>query len=181
MTCWAVLAPGPSASAELAEKVRDLPLVAVGCAYQLAPWAQVIAASDAAWWRSYPDARDLPAAKFCMGEARDIEKVRIEGFGAAVNSGVLGLECAVRAGATRILLLGADMHGAHFFGEYRNGLRNTKPHQRLQHLKQYAAWARLNRKVEVLNCTPGSALDCFPRTDLDACLAEYAAQRLAAP
>lgn len=180
MTCWAVLAPGPSASAELAEKVRDLPLVAVGCSYQLAPWAQIIAASDAAWWRSFPATRALPAAKFCMGEARDIERVRIDALGAVVNSGVLGLECAVRAGATRILLLGTDMHGTHFFGEYRNGLRNTKPHQRLQHLKQYAAWARLNREVEVLNCTPGSALDCFPRADLDACLAELAAQRLAA-
>lgn len=181
MTCWALLAPGPSASAELAERVRDLPLVAVGNAFQLAPWAQIIAASDAAWWRSHPEAKTLPAAKFCMGEARDIDRVQIDGFGAAVNSGVLGLECAVRAGATRIMLLGADMHGTHFFGEYRNGLRNTKPHQRLQHLKQYAAWARLNRKIEVLNCTHGSALDCFPRTDLDACLAEYAAQRLAAP
>lgn len=110
---------------------------------------------------------------------RDIERVRIDALGAVVNSGVLGLECAVRAGATRILLLGTDMCGSHFFGPYAS-LRNTKPHQRMQHLKQYAAWARLNRKVEVLNCTPGSALDCFPKADLDACLAELAAQRLAA-
>lgn len=180
MTCWAVLAPGPSASAELAEKVRDLPLVAVGNAFQLAPWAQIIAASDAAWWRSFPTARALPGAKFCMATSPHAERVRIDAIGAVVNSGVLGLECAVRAGATRILLLGADMHGSHFFGPYTNGLRNTAPHQRAQHLKQYAAWARLNREVEVLNCTPGSALDCFPRADLDACLAELAAQRLAA-
>lgn len=180
MTCWAMLAPGPSASAALADKVRDLPLVAVGNAFELAPWAQIIAASDAAWWRSYPAAKALSAAKFCMGEARDIERVRMDQLGAAVNSGVLGLECAKRAGATRILLLGADMRGTHFFGEYRNGLRNAKPHQRLQHLRQYAEWARLNRKIEVLNCTNGSALDCFPRADLDACLAELAAQRLAA-
>lgn len=180
MTCWAVLAPGPSASAALAEKVRDLPLVVVGNAFELAPWAQIVAASDAAWWRSFPTARALPAAKFCMTTSPHAERVRIDAMGAVVNSGVLGLECAVRAGATRILLLGADMRGDHFFGPYRNGLRNTAPHQRAQHLKQYAAWARLNREVEVLNCTPGSALDCFPRADLDACLAELAAQRLAA-
>lgn len=180
MTCWVVLAPGPSASAELAGKVRNIPLVAIGNAFELAPWAQIIAASDAAWWRSFPAARALPAAKFCMGEARDIERVRIDALGAVVNSGVLGLECAVRAGATRILLLGADMHGTHFFGEYQNGLRNTKPHQREQHLKQYAAWARLNRNIEVMNCTHGSVLDCFRKADLDACLVELAAQRLAA-
>lgn len=180
MTTWVVLAPGPSASAELAEKVRRLPLVAVGNAFELAQWALIIAASDAAWWRSFPAAREQPAAKFCMGTTRDVERVRIDALGTGVNSGVLGLECAVRAGATRILLLGADMQGTHFFGPYRNGLRNTAPHQRAQHLKQYASWARLNRKVEVLNCTPGSALECFPRADLDACLAELAAQRLAA-
>lgn len=178
MTCWAVLAPGPSASAELAEKVRDLPLAAVGNAFELAPWAQIIAASDAAWWRSYPVARELPATRFCMGTIRDVENVRIDGVGAAVNSGVLGLECAKRAGATTILLLGADMHGDHFFGPYRNGLRNTAPHQRKQHLQQYAEWAMRNRKVRVMNCTPGSALECFPKVDLDACLAELAAQRL---
>lgn len=177
MTCWVVLAPGPSASAALANSVRDLPMVAVGNAYRLAPWAEIIAATDAAWWRSYPDAVALPAAKRCMATSPYAERVKIQGMEPAVNSGVLGLECAVRAGATRILLLGADMHGTHYFGPYTNGLRNTAPHQRRQHVKQYATWARLNRGVSVLNCTPGSALDCFQKADLDASLAELAAQR----
>lgn len=177
MTCWVVLAPGPSASAALADSVRGLPLVAVGNAYQLAPWASIIASTDAAWWRSYPEATTRTADRFCMATSPHAERVKIAGMESAVNSGVLGLECAVRAGATRILLLGADMHGTHYFGPYTNGLRNTAPHQRRQHVKQYATWARLNRGVSVLNCTPGSALDCFPKADLDASLAELAAQR----
>lgn len=175
MNCWIVLAPGPSASAELAARIQHLPVVAVGCAFELAPWAQIIAASDAAWWRSYPVAMASKAAKFTMGTKRDVEQVRIDALGAVVNSGVLGLECAARAGAKRILLLGADMHGTHFFGAYTNGLRNTAPHQRMQHMKQYETWGKLNRGVQVLNCTPGSALNCFPKADLDACLAELAA------
>lgn len=115
-----------------------------------------------------------------MATTPHAERVRVDALGAVVNSGVLGLECAVRAGAKRILLLGADMHGSHFFGPYTNGLRNTAPHQRAQHMKQYAAWASLNRGVEVLNCTAGSALCCFPLADLDESLAEPAAQRISA-
>lgn len=177
MTCWVLLAPGPSASRELADRVRGLPLGAVGNAYELAPWADFIAASDGAWWRSNPAARELPGRKFCMGTAAEIERVRIDQLGSVVNSGVLALECAVQAGATRILLIGFDMRGTHFFGPYTNGLRNTQPHQRAQHVLQYEAWARMRRGVEVINCTPGSALTCFPKAELDACLAEPAALR----
>lgn len=177
MTCWVLLAPGPSASQEMADRVRGLPLGAVGNAYELAPWADFIAASDGAWWRSHPAARELPGRKFCMGTAAEIERVRIDQLGSVVNSGVLALECAVRAGATRILLLGFDMRGSHFFGAYTNGLRNTQPHQRAQHVRQYEAWARMRRAVAVINCTPGSALTCFPKAELDACLAEPAALR----
>lgn len=180
MTTWALLAPGPSASAGLAEKVADLPVGAIGCAYQLAQWASFIASSDAAWWRTYRDAFEWPVPKFCMGTAAGVERIRIDYLGTAVNSGVLGLECAVRAGATRILLLGFDMHGTHFFGPYANGLRNTQPHQRAQHLRQYEGWARMNKRVEVLNCTSGSALKCFKARELDACLAELEASGIGA-
>lgn len=173
MTCWALLAPGPSASADDALRVHEagIPLGAVGNAFELAPFAQFIAATDAAWWRRYPEARKA-ASTFSILPVAGVETVKI----APVNSGVLALEVAKRKGAARILLLGFDMHGTHFFGEYRNGLRNTKPHQRAQHLKQYGEWKRANRSVEVVNCTAGSALTCFPARGLDACLAELAAQ-----
>ena len=178
MTTWALLAPGPSASAADAERVRDagIPLGAVGNAFELAPWATFIAATDAAWWRRYPAARSTGAEVFTILPMTGVERVPIT----PVNSGVLALECAKRKGATRILLLGFDMRGTHFFGDYRNGLRNTKPHQRAQHLKQYAAWGKANRGIEVLNCTAGSALACFPARGLDACLAELAAPGIGA-
>lgn len=169
MTTWALLAPGPSASAEQAEELRGIPLGAIGCAYQLAPWANFIASSDAAWWRKYPEALDLPGKKFCMAEG-SVERVRVAGVGPMTNSGVLGLECAKREGATRILLFGFDMHGTHFFGSYTNGLRNTQPHQRQQHLKQFQQWAQVNKNIEVINCTPGSALKCFLRADPESVL-----------
>ncbi len=176
MTTWALLAPGPSASAELAEKVRHLPVGAIGNAFELAPWARFIASADSGWWRKYPEARQLPGKKFGMVQAWDVEIIRLPWSGNAVNSGVLGLECAVREGATTILLLGFDMHGTHYFGPYKNGLRNTQPLQRAQHLIEYATWWQANRKrVRVVNCTEGSAIECFPKATIETCLAESAA------
>lgn len=168
MTTWALLAPGPSASAEQAERVRGagFRLGVVGNAYQLARWADFIAATDAAWWRRNLEAKALAGRKFTMHEVEDVEQIKVPTVGMC-NSGVLALECAKNLGATRILLCGFDMHGTHFFGEYTNGLKNTTQQQRSQHLKQYATWAYAHRGIQVLNCTAGSALKTFPAARLE--------------
>jgi len=166
MSTWALLAPGPSASAQLAERLRGFPLGVVGNAFQLAPWADFIAATDGSWWRKFPKAKELPCDKYAMHGSSGVELVKIPTQG-IVNSGVLALEVAKTKGATRILLCGFDMHGSHFFGQYTNGLRNTSKQQRASHMKQYAAWGKANPKIEVLNCTEGSALTCFPVARLE--------------
>lgn len=169
---WALIAPGPSASAEQAERVRHLNVGVVGCAYQLAPWARFIAAADRSWWLKYPETSTLNGRKFSMSTFPDTERVTISYLGSVCNSGVLALEVAKNLGATRILLLGYDMHGSHFFGKYTNGLRNTTPLQRNNHFKQYEQWARTNRDIQVTNCSPGTRLECFPKASLDESLAQ---------
>lgn len=157
------MCPGPSARAEDAARIHEagIPLGAVSCAYQLAPFAAFVAASDAAWWKAYPDALEMDCPRYSMHRVKGAEQVRIRGLNWTVcNSGVLGLEMAKRQGATEILLMGADMHGAHFFGEYTNGLRNTVAAKRKQHVKQYHRWGKAS-KVRVINVTPGSVLTCF--------------------
>lgn len=168
MTTWALLAPGPSATRQQAQQVRTagIRLGVISSAFPLARWADFIAATDSAWWRSYPDAKHLPGRKFAIHAVPGVEKIRVPGW-VACNSGVLGLECAKRLGATRILLLGFDMHGTHYFGEYTNGLSNTLPARRRMHLSQYTTWQKRNREIEVINCTAGSALQCFPFEVLD--------------
>lgn len=169
MTTWAIMAPGPSARPEQAQAVHaaGIPLGAVSLAYQIAPYAAFIAASDRGWWAKYPDAKARDCPKFCMSEVAGVERVHIPQLGSVCNSGVLGLEVAKRLGATRILLLGVDMHGTHYCGPYNNGLRNTAPHQRKIHLGQYESWAKANKAIRVINCTPGSALKCFPMARLE--------------
>lgn len=168
MTTWALLAPGPSVTALQAQQVRTagIPLGVISSAFPLAPWADFIAATDGAWWRNYPEAKELPGRKFTMHAVSGVEKIRVPGW-VSCNSGVLGLECAKRLGATRILLLGFDMHGTHYFGQYTNGLSNTREEKRRVHLSQYKTWRKRNPGVEVINCTAGSALQCFPFEVLD--------------
>jgi hypothetical protein len=158
---WSLLAPGHSASKEIAESLRGQKLGVVGCAYQLAPWADFIAASDRAWWDKYPEAH-LINDRYSMLAVRGVELAKVPGF-KICNSGVLALDIARQRGATEIHLYGFDMHGSHFFGEYNNGLTNALPDMRKKHLREYRQWAAMNKNIIVLNFTRGSAIDCFPK------------------
>ncbi len=162
MTVWALIAPGPSATAADVARVAaaNIPIGSIGNAFQLTESPAFIAAADAAWWRKYPEAKKLPGKKFSIHEVRGVERIRVPGW-SICNSGVLGLECAKQEGATQILLIGFDMHGSHFFGKYTNGLANTNEIKRKLHLKQYADWASKNPEINVVNCTTGSRITCF--------------------
>ena len=167
---FAVLCTGPSLSPAVVDRVRHLPLVAVNNAYELAPFAVALAANDVKWWARNPDAHQFDGRKFSTNRIRGVEHVMAPHVQNRTCSGVLGMEVAKRLGATRILLLGADFHGSHYFGAYENGLTNTDEKGRRIHANQFASWARVNKRVMVVNATEGSMLECFPRVSLDECL-----------
>lgn len=74
MTTWALLAPGPSATAEVAQRLRDaFPLGVVGCAYQLIDNPDFIAATDSAWWRKYPEAKERGRKLYTMHRVPGVE------------------------------------------------------------------------------------------------------------
>ena len=166
MTSVVLLAPGPSLTRELVNMVRDVSVGVVNNAFELAPWANFLVASDAKWWKKHPAAHQFAGHKFCAGWVKGVHKVVDGGVDKATNSGLLAIEVARRHGFTRMLLLGYDMHGTHFFGPYSNGLANTKPEKFELHQKQFEKWARRHSEIEVINCTPGSALRAFPKADI---------------
>lgn len=159
-----LLAPGETMSASLAESLRGGFVGAVSNSFELAPWADFLAAQDRNWWQKHPAAKEFKGRKFTGNRIPGVE--RVTNSATNWNSGVLALQAAVQLGATRIFLYGFDMHGTHFFGPYTNGLGNTKEARRKVHLRQYQLWAQRNRRIEVINCTPGSALKCFPFQEL---------------
>lgn len=154
-----LLGPGPSASRGLAERLRTRRVGVVGNAFELAPWAEFLAASDVQWWDKHPAAMEFSGARYAPHHKAGLQQ--LAGARTNWNSGVLGLAVAASLGATLVRLHGFDLSGSHFFGPYTNGLRNTAPARREVHKQQFAQWARQNPHVRVVNCTPGSALRCF--------------------
>jgi hypothetical protein len=177
MTTAVLLAPGPS----LSEAVVGAVSAAVGrgavqvvgaitSAFPLAPWADFLAANDGAFWRKFGGAREFAGRKFSTNRIEGVEEVKATGVTSSTSSGVLALEIArARFKATRILLLGFDHHGTHYFGPYIN-LANTPAQRRAVHAGQFDLWRRMHPEVEVINCTRGSALTCFPLRSLVECL-----------
>lgn len=185
-TC-AVLASGESMSQTVADQVRQsgVRCVAVNNNYQLAPWADVVYAADARWWQVYQNKGVMK----CSGLKVCAESVMVEGvetlkntgcFGfdpdrscirTGGNSGYQGIHLAAHAGASRILLCGFDMHGGHWHPDHDVAelLRNPDDARFLRWIPRFTELAQelSERGIEVLNCTPGSAIKCFPFESLE--------------
>lgn len=172
MTAWAVLATGHSMSLHVARAVmHKVGVIAVSDSWKLAPWCDVLVSSDRAWWLANPDAAKLDCEKYC-GVTFDIPEgvKKFEGALSGSNSGLLGLKVAVSKGAKRILLCGVDLHGEHFFGQHKPPLKNATTARFEVFKRQFAQFRP--KGVEIINCSLASALNCYPKKDLDACLAE---------
>lgn len=188
----AILATGPSLTAEDCDVVRDKArVIAVNDSHLLAPWADVLFSSDRTWWRHYKGVPGFKGLRYGIGSApgkanpfhglEDVQVLRNTGYlGLELeptglrngrNSGFAAINLAVHLGAARILLLGYNLGyrrgRAHWFGDHPVGLTQNE--------SNYAAF-RANFDslveplqalgVEVINCTPETSLTAFPTADL---------------
>lgn len=164
----AILATGPSMSQAVADSLAGMRRICVNDAYKLAPDADALCANDATWWRVNPSARSFAGRRFSCNRVDHVEQVTCARFLVrSSNSSLLALHVAIKYfKATRILLYGVDMSaakGQHYFGLHKNPLANTAPHRFETFKKQFAEYAKtIPAGVEVLNATPGSALEVFP-------------------
>jgi hypothetical protein len=173
LTTWAVIASGESATAEIVERVRDLPCIAVNNAYLLAPWARAIVANDAAWWRQHPEATAFAGDRWCGSDIRAAQWMRpARGLMQGTNSGLRALDVAVFTYvAKRVLLIGVDLVGRHFHGEHKPPLGNPDAVKFALFRTQFKRYAKEHLAgVEVLNCSRVSTLDCFRKASIDEAL-----------
>jgi hypothetical protein len=187
----AILASGPSLSAEQVELVRahKLPCIAINNSVVLAPWADALFAADVSWWCRYQSVglafQGLKTTTHDSVPFEQVKLLRPTGFKGydhtpgtirtGINSGYQATHVAMQAGASRILLLGVDMsvkHGVHWHGSHPEGMSN--PDERiLPRMREYwetlVPHAKLNR-VAIYNCSPISELECFPKVALENCI-----------
>ena len=156
----------------------------------LAPWADVLYAADRMWWHHNRGAAEQFAgikATVMPNGYNDFvplfDGLRVLGNGGADgfddrpdhvrtgwNSGYQALHLAAHFGAKRVLLLGFDMHaaaGEHWFGDHRwrKGYKSRYPLFARAFTDGAPEFAK--RGVDVVNCTPGSALGCFRQASVE--------------
>lgn len=186
----AVMCGGESMTQAAADAVRaaGLPTIVVNTTFRLAPWADLLYAADAAWWRHTPDALKFRGLKVSMEEVEGVHQVgrvgrvgydlKPEGIYTLCNSGAQALQIAEKGEPGRILLLAMDMTGSHWHGDHPFPLQKT--HEDTygvwrDYMGQYAAAVVARGGPEILNCSMVSALTCWPKVELADALARAVA------
>ncbi len=164
-------------------------VIVVNDAYRLAPWADALYAADESWWTRHKGVPEFAGLKFTIEPQPDpwprltmlhntgptgLERTPT-GLRTGFNSGFQAVNLAVHLGAVRILLLGYNMghvkgQRSHFYGDPPNPETNQAKYAGW--IKAFATIARPlgDLGIEVLNCTPGSALRMFPMASLSSVL-----------
>lgn len=185
------IATGPSLTeAQVAAvKASGHPTITVNDAYKIAPFADLVYFADAKWWRWQREVKGGPWASFrgakCTiwtggnqvdeAEIHILRNARRDGLSenpeevcTGSNSGYQAINIATLAGAKRVLLLGYDARDigdrAHYFGDHPD--KTKPPYAVIKDRFKTCAAAAKALKVEILNATPGSELDCFSRIEL---------------
>jgi hypothetical protein len=184
----AILASGESMTAEVAQTVRAAGVftIAVNNTWEMAFWADLLFAGDAPWWEMHhKKLGGFSGIKVCAEETPfpDVRFVRPTGkvgfdpdpscIRTGGNSGYGAMHVAAHAGAARLLLFGFDMQGGHWHDPHPwplyQGDGGHFPRWIARFKVLAAELAALG--IEVLNCTPGSALDAFPMARMEDALA----------
>lgn len=176
---------GPSLTPEDVARCRGRARVlAINDAYRLAPWADVLYACDAKWWRWHEGVPTFMGLKYSLDRAAatwpgvtvlantgedDLERSP-HGLKTGRNSGFQAMNLAVHLGAARILLLGYDMQTggprrSHWFGDHPD--RVVSPYSTFIDRFRTIVSPLQQLGVEVINCSRQTALHVFPCRPLE--------------
>lgn len=170
----AILAGGPSMTAEVAERTSGFVRIAINNSFLLAPDAEMLYAADVEWWQHHPEALEFAGIKVVARNSVLLPGVvyvpplLVPHSGG--NSALRAAHIATAAGAERILLFGVDLDQnnlTHWHGLHGGRLRNPSAQVFEAGRKAWEAFARSTDRPEIFNCSPVSALTCFPKAALE--------------
>ena len=145
---------------------------------------------DGPWWKHRNGLPEFKGLKACFGGNdlagyKDIRRISIDRrkdeillqhvglVGSGGNSGFQALNLAVQFGAKRILLIGFDMSlsgGVHWYGPNKwQGANNPNDSNFKRWIDAFHGSASLleSMGIKVINCSPFSALQCFPKMSIE--------------
>ncbi len=190
-----VVATGPSvADVPLEIGKGRAKFIAVKDAWKICTWAEYLYACDHHWWVAHKGVVEFEGQRIAFNprtleQWRGLSFLKVEiakqkreflfdnvgtiGWGG--NSGFHAINLAAQFGAKKIILCGFDFtieNGRHFFGDHPYKGGPSAPN-----CKQWAriiddgAYALEDRGIEVINCSPISALQAFPKMRFEDALA----------
>jgi hypothetical protein len=191
----AIMAGGPSMTQEAADAVRAAGIrsIAINNSYLLAPWADILYFCDKRWWEWHHKRQEFKEfagvmvtldnveLSSCAPQIKRLKNVGRLGLSLkpgevfnGSNSGYQAINLAVQLGARRILLLGYDMGSRGKKTHWHGGHPVSTPESvyRSLMIPAYSGMKKrtLDLGVEVINATPGSALQEFPIMELNKAL-----------
>jgi len=195
--CVAIVGAGPSAKKAGVETLRDrIHVIAINESFKLCPWAEILYGCDKAWWDHHRGLPDFAGLRLCHdGTAcqyyKGLQRIWIDNpagdellfdrptyLGAGGTSAFQAMNLALQFGATGILLVGVDCtleHGEHWFGRYPSPMNNPAQSNVVRWKKAFdgAAYGLRKRGIDVVNCSPISALVNYPKMTIPEALARW--------
>lgn len=191
------VASGPSLTQETCDRLRGRRVIVVNSSWRLAPWADVLFFTDSGWFeanRAVVTAWEGLVVSMSRTAKRELpDKVkRVRGFGQPTfpprrfpplgdphilqgrSSGHTAIALAIGLGASRVAMVGYDMRlvngREHFHHDERiyQAPRDLTLYEN-EFVPGFKGWQAASQVsgVEIVNCTPGSAVTEFPFADLD--------------
>jgi hypothetical protein len=173
------------------EQINVIPagvrILGINDAYLLAPKMDLHHACDGKWWGWHYEAcrgrlkcdsttisknaaLKYPDLKWVEGRPRPGLSYEATAIHTGKNSGYQAINIAVLMGAKKILLIGFDLKvsddgRSHWFGDHPDLTRSFYETWHPQFQTLVDPLRELG--VEVINCSPDSALECFPKANIE--------------
>lgn len=160
----------------------------INTSYRLAPWADMLYATDFSWWEQHDGVPDFAGLKVSQDPKIDhrpqwgIHRVVVDRYqdrllvdtygtiGWGGNSGFGALNLAVQFGVKRIILVGYDMridHGLHWHENHRGNNPIQRNVERWRRVIDEVAPAIGALGITVLNASKISTLRNYPKMSFD--------------
>lgn len=198
----AVVGSGASVRREDLDRLRGrCKVIVINNNFMLAPWADVLYAADATWWKVYPEALAFAGLKVStdkkLCKELGLHRVEIEEgpyqdsrmsitrpghLASGGNGGFQATNLGIQFGARRGMLIGIDFCGERWHGEHRATpitaglpLRKAKPSTMEKFAKafddQVTTLGTLG--VSLVNCSSISALTGYPKMSVPDALKHF--------
>lgn len=191
----AVIASGPSAKEAGVDQLRGrVRTIVIKDSHVLAPWADVLYGCEAPFWKNeigmpgfgglkvaadpdlttmYPD---IKIVKIPDPDCDELLYSELGVIGAGGNSGFQAVNLAAQFGADRILLVGVDLQGTHWYGRNRGRGRNNPDELNFRRWKKAfdnATGSLQAHGIRVLNASPVSAIETMRKVTVAEALEEW--------